>query len=146
MYVELMNNIRELVIAEFKFLEEHGYLFVQDKIEEKMLLYTLQVVYLNKIKKKEITISSSVNLDLKNEFFITSSIVNLPYKTVNDFVSFDVYLRKDKNIITDTTVFFEDGEINLKLIRDSISSYAKLFKTYGARLIDSREQFLGYYP
>lgn len=141
-----INKIREIIFNEFNFLTKMGYSYSNYTIQEKMHLHLLEIIYKSSEYKKEVAISASISLNSNNEFYITSSISNIPYKDVNDFISFDIYLKKILHIETNTTIKLYKMESDIELIDGQVRAYADLFKKEGSSLIASHKKFSGLYP
>ena len=92
--------------------------------------------------KKEVKIEI-VNYDDVKRLFMTIVIINIPYKTVDDFISFDIYLKKNT---IEYPEILEGEERTEEKIEHYIKNCSELFKTYGVKLINTDEQFPGYYP
>ena len=123
----------------FTFLGDYDYVLSYcEMITENQL----KLVFINKIKEKEILISICISEYTKN-FYIYIAIVRIPYLVDFDFVDFDIYL--DKNKIKHPNLLEED-EQNNENANKYIETYAELFKEYGIELIISDKQFPHYFP
>lgn len=99
MGLEKNNNVEEIkgiIINTFKFLEDQ-YLYVPTfkKDNDEVFLTSLEVEYINEIRKRKVAISytlSNLHNELRHSF--TATIIRIPYSNVDDFFSFDNYLEK----------------------------------------------------
>ncbi len=123
----------------FSFIHDFGYsLSKSEMINEE----EFKLTYFNEKSGKEIYISLCDSINTQR-FFIVIAIIRHPYLSVHDFVSFKIYL--DKNGIKHPGVL-EFTEKNIDKAESYIKTYADLFKEYGIILIESKDQFPGYFP
>jgi|GEM_PF-3899271 len=136
--MELLNTAKEKILNHFKFLNQLGYEFERSELKGN----TLEVHFKGRVTNKVINFLIT-NSERTNRFFITISIIRSPYLGVNDFVDFDVYLRKNKIAFKDALVA---NKITEAEIDQYIQEYSDLFKKSGSRLIVTDEQFPHYFP
>jgi hypothetical protein len=74
---------------------------------------------------------------------LSVSVIREPYLHVNDFISFDAFLRKNK---ISSLPGLKGDKINEEIIAKYIEQYSELFRKYGIALIESDKQFPGYFP
>ena len=130
-----IDSVDELVT----FITEYNYFLIRPiEVEENKIFVHL----VSTKNKKEVKIEI-VNYDDVERLFMTINIINIPYKTVDDFVSFNNYLKKDK---IEYPEILEGEERTEEKIEQYIKKCGEIFKIYGIKLIDSQEQFPGYYP
>lgn len=135
----LIRFSEEKLTEAFKYIQDLGYLYVGSDLKEED---EYVIIFKNDLLNKSINFTISDSEDV-HRFFITASIVKNPYLTVDDFVSFNVYLRKH-NIQFDSVL--DDDQIDERAIKKYIDAYAALFCRHGMPLITSDKQFPGYYP
>ncbi len=123
----------------FRFLQEYGYVLSKSEMINES---KFEIILINDEKKKKINIGIW-NSGNTTRFFLTISIVRIPYVVVNDFVDFDTFLQKN-NISVPASL---DGDaINQANIGKYIEAYADLFQSYGIELITTDKQFPHYFP
>ena len=120
--------------AAFAFLNEYGYTLSEFDIKSNE---ECKMVYTNQASNKEIYISVYNSNEVKR-FFITISIVRIPYSSVNDFVSFDVFLTKSK---LDVPESLSGDQRNIENANKYFEKYTSLFKEHGIKLITSEQEF-----
>ena len=123
----------------FNFVATYGYAPLQDQLlnEEEVKL-----IYGNEETGKEIHISLC-NSPNTERLFIVIAIIRIHYKVVHDYVSFQVYLAKNK---IEYPHSLEGNERSLQNVNSYLETYANLFNKYGIHLINTNEQFQNYFP
>lgn len=129
------NTVKE----SFEFFQEYGYILSEFKITNNE---ECKIVYTNNEKSKDIKFSVCNYNDVQR-FFITISIVRIPYIVAHDLVSFDVFM--DKNHIKHPESL-EGVQRNIENANRYIEHSAHLFKEHCMKLITSNKQFPHYFP
>jgi len=134
-----MSFAKNKTLEFFNFLHDFGYDFTDSHIGEDG---SIELSFNNLSQGKKVDISINNTKELKH-FFIFISVVSVPYKSVDDYVSLNEYLTKNK--IEHPELLEGEGRTE-ENIEQYIKKYAELFKAYGIKLISTKEQFPGYYP
>jgi hypothetical protein len=135
----LINYAKDKILNSFRVLEQLGYVIVKHGFSDKD---EFVINFGNSITKKDIDFTISDSEDV-NRFYLIISIIRKPYLVVNDFIAFDVYLKKNNIPFKDA---LEGDEINEASIEEYINDYSELFKIHGINLITSDQQFPHYFP
>jgi hypothetical protein len=136
--MELLNLAKEKILNYFNFLNQLGYEFEKSELKTNIL----EIYFRGRVTNKDINFLIT-NSERTNRFFITISIIRNPYLEVNDFVDFDIFLKKNKIAFKDSLVANELSEVELN---QYILEYSNLFKNIGGKLIATDEQFPHYFP
>jgi hypothetical protein len=138
MQMELLNSAKEKILNYFNFLNLLGYEFEKSEVKAN----NLEIYFRGRVTNKVINLIIT-NSERTNRFFITISIIRSPYLEVNDFVDFDIYLKKNRIAFKDSLIASEINEVE---INQYIQEYSDLFKKNGTKLITTNEQFPHYFP
>ena len=130
----LSNNFKH----SFNFLKNYGYVFKFEMLTDD----EFELTYTNEEIGKEIYISLCDSSDT-HRFFVIIAIIRIPYSSVQNYISFDVYLTKN-NI--EHPEALEGNQKNTENANAYVEAYANLFKQHGIKLITTDKQFPHYFP
>ena len=134
-----LRNYNHLYKNLVEFTKQFGYSLLEPVVET---ADEIEVTLLSKKFSKKICFSLSYYQDVERVVSYIS-VVCFPHQSINDFASFDEFLKKKKNIIVKGGIDVKDE--NFEEIRDFINQYISLFKEYGVELIENGNRFSGYY-
>ena len=139
--VEISKN---LILKYFSFLKDQGFGVEVEGNDSKLFLESLNVVFTNEIKKREITVSfTKSRIDEEIRFTFSASVVRIPYNDpYEDFFSLYAYSEATGNEFNTTIVTrFDEREAEsiVKKISEFLQKNASVF-------VDGTAWEKGYYP
>jgi hypothetical protein len=137
-------EIKKMIINAFKFLEDQ-YLYIPTfkKDSAEIFLMSLEVEYINEIKKRKVAISyTKSNMDNEIRHTFTAAIIRIPYNNVDDFFSLDNYLKAKKNNFSTTIKNFYSKQEVEKIL----ANIARALKENASPIIEGTEWLSTYYP
>lgn len=138
-----LDFILHSIQTNFNFLEEdYGYCMSSEDVESQLFMEVFDVLFTNVKRSRKVTISYVKSMqEGKEKFSFSASIVRLPYSSIQDFFSFDIFLNS-KDVKLNTIInHFNESEVNDILKEMSIS-----LRTYVSDIIDGSKWLSDFYP
>jgi len=123
-----MESAKDLILQAFYFLEsQYFYTHVYYEKEDITFIESLDVEYVNEIRRRKIRISyTNANVYNESKYTFSMSITRIPYSGVEDFFSLSNYLQsKGRDFSTSIVNYFNEQEaekILKKLAKSTIEN------------------------
>jgi hypothetical protein len=141
--IERVNTLKKSILNTFSFLER-DYLYSPEISETSSNVFdeSLDIEYVNKAKRRTVTVSYTRKVDEEVKHTFSVSIVRSPYTNVEDFFSLSNYLNSIGKDF-DTKMLDDFNIVSAEVILEKI---AGALKYYCDQIIEGELWLENYYP